>query len=573
MKKLPSEEKKHMNFYSEEAKTAELPNNSEYGFLYERNKKYMNNTAITFMGKEITYEELHTRIDEYARALYKRGVREGDVVAIGVANTPEAIYLQYALNKLGATTSPINPTYNDYKIARDLEIIQPKFYIGIRDINKKVNRAGKGLNIDKISYSPVASMGNKKIEMLYNLKQFITGNYSLNPDANLSHILKEGKYSGARFPSYEPGSVSDIMFTGGSSGLHKGVDLDGNGLNSVVRSLDYVFCLEPGEKMLGNLPQFMAFGKMSFHYALCKSLNLQLTLKAYPQDFVDELLRTECQGAMGGPIHWESLLNNSKLTSNSLKNLKMPITGGEQLKKEKEIQINEALESAGAPSRIWNGLGMTETWAPICVKRGELSDRTIGPMMPFMNAKIVNPETDEELGFEQTGMLHVSTPGMMLGYHNNKEETANSIYYDENGTRWFITGDLCKIRETGELEYVGRLKRCFVCGCDNIYPESIENLLCDIPGIREAVVTKIPDDEKQFLPKYHVSVIDENVSYKALEEKIKKTIMNTLGESAMPCDIEFYTKPLPRTPNAKIDPKPLQEKDLEDLKEVKRLKK
>ncbi len=59
----------------------------------------MNNIALKFGNLNITYEELHTRIDEYARALYKRGVRENDIIAVSVANTPEAIYLSYALNK------------------------------------------------------------------------------------------------------------------------------------------------------------------------------------------------------------------------------------------------------------------------------------------------------------------------------------------------------------------------------------------------------------------------------------------------------------------------------------------
>ena len=62
----PSKMGLNMNFYSEEAKTTAKPNDTEYGFLYERNKKYMNNIAITFGGLKVTYEELHTKIDEYA---------------------------------------------------------------------------------------------------------------------------------------------------------------------------------------------------------------------------------------------------------------------------------------------------------------------------------------------------------------------------------------------------------------------------------------------------------------------------------------------------------------------------
>lgn len=570
-KKLPSQQKLHMNFYDESVHEATVPNCSEYEFLLERNKNYMNETAITFAGKKITYEELHTRIDEYARALYKKGIRSKDVVAMGIANTPEGIYINYALNKLGAITSPINFTYNLYQMRRDLEIINPKMYIGIRDSYKVFKEASKGMDIEGINYSIVQSIDDKKLHFLYNIKQIVSGNYSFNPNENLNYVLHKGKkYSGAIYEKYTPGELSDIMFTGGSSGIHKGVALTGNGLNAVIRGLDFVLCLEPGQKFLGNLPQFMAFGKMALHYALCNNLNLELTLKALPQDFVDELLRVRPDGVMGGPVQWETLIDNPKLTSNCLNNLIMPITGGEQLKFGKEEKINNALASAGSPSTIWNGLGMSEMWAPVSVKRGKInSDETIGTMIPFTNAKIVDINTGKELGYNEDGMLHVSGAGMMIGYHNNVAETEKSTYTDENGTRWFKTGDICRIKDNGELQYVGRLKRVFVCGCDNIYPEEIENLLCNIPEIREAIVTKIPNDEKQFLPKYHISVYDENISFDLLKAKVEKLILNTLGSSCLPSEYEIYTKPLPRTANGKIDPKPLQESDLKKLEEQK----
>lgn len=570
---MPSKEQIFMDYYDESAKTAEIPNCSKYDFLYERNKPYMNNIAINFANKNITYEELHTRIDEYARALYNKGIRQGDIVALGVANTPEAIYLDYALNKLGAIKTPINPTYNSYKISRDLEIVKPKMFIGINDCYKNFKKASKGMDIEVVLYPAVQSIDNKILHLMYKLQKTIQGNISLNPKKSLKNVLKNSDGKNVVYGTYEPGQISDIMFTGGSSGMHKGVDLDGNGLNAVVKSLDYVLCLEPGEKFLGNLPQFMAFGEMALHYALSKSLNLQLTLKALPKDFISELLRANPQGVMGGPVHWETLIN-SKLPAGALKDLKMPITGGEQLKFEKEIQINNALQEAGCESTLWNGLGMTEMWAPVSVKRGKInSNTTIGTMIPFTNAKIVNPTTGEELGYGEKGMLHVSGPGMMLGYHNNIDETNKSIYLDETGTRWFITGDLCEYQKNGELKYVGRNKRCFVCGCDNIYPEEIENMLCDLPEIRESIVTKIPDDENQFLPKYHISLYDENCDIQQLEKKIERLIGTTLGESAMPRFFEYYMTPLPRTPNGKIDPKPLQEKDMELKSSVKVLKK
>lgn len=80
--KYPSMEYRFMDYYSEEAKQTILPNSNSYNFLLERNKNHMNETAITFAGKTITYEELHTRIDEYAKALYKKGISSRSYVLI-----------------------------------------------------------------------------------------------------------------------------------------------------------------------------------------------------------------------------------------------------------------------------------------------------------------------------------------------------------------------------------------------------------------------------------------------------------------------------------------------------------
>lgn len=602
-KKLPSEEFKHMDFYEESAKTAEIPNDTLYNFLYERNKNYMDYIAIEFANLKITYEELHTRIDEYARALYKRGVREGDIIMISVANTPEAVFLAYALNKLGAIVCPISPLENEYKILNDLKLVKPKMFIGINDAYKNFKNASRKFseaNIDVILFPAVASIDNKMLHTMYGAKQFIDGNMLLASDHRLLKVLEKGKdYADTVFPSYKPGTTSDIMFTGGSSGIHKGTDLDGNGLNAVVRSLDYVLPLKPGETFLGNLPQFMAFGKLSLHYALCKSLNVGLTMKAMPKDFAGEIYRLKPNGAFGGPIQWESLvrhvisqidnpdlqhfdkLKNSdggtykeylKLLKEELmkmdkKNLdlsflKLPVSGGEQLKSFSENVCSLVLQELGAPDELWNGLGMTEMWAPISVKRGKInSTGTVGTIIPFNNYKIVDPNSYEELDYNQPGLLLVNGPGMMKGYYQNQEETDKVILKDNNGVKWLMTGDIALALPNGEIKYIDRAKRCFVCGVENIYPQQIENLLSEFAEIRETIVTKIKDEQLQYVPKYHISLNDPNVDFDKLEAKINKTIEKTLGKSATARYVEFYLEPLPRTANGKLDPKPLQQKD------------
>ena len=159
----------------------------------------------------------------------------------------------------------------------------------------------------------------------------------------------------------------------------------------------------------------------------------------------------------------------------------------------------------------------------------------------------------------------VNGPGMMLRYHENEEETNAVLVYDENGVKWYNTKDVAVKHENGEYEFVGRVKRNFVSGVDNIYPEQIEQLLLQIPEIREVLVTSIPDDKEQFLPSYHVSLNDFDCNKTVLENKIFTLIQNTLGTSALPGYIEYYENALPRTDNGKLNPKAMEEKDKERI--------
>lgn len=551
------------NMYTGETINIELPNATKYDFLLERNQKYMNNIALSFNNKKITYEEMHTRIDEYARALSKKGIRQGDVIAVCVANTPEAVYLLYALDKLGAIVVGLSPLNNEYKMQRDLEIVKPKMVITVDMLYSKFRNVEDTLNFSSILFSPVESMNSPFIKALYGLKQRKEGNYKKGKEHNLRKIVKDGKDFNAVYGQYVENAVTDIMFTGGSSGVHKGVDLTGNGLNAVVQALDYVLILEPGMIHLGNIPfGHMAFGRLVMHYALCKNLEFALTLEMLPDKFYDELVRTQADGAMGGPVHWNALAKHPKLRPDTLTNLKQALSGGEMFKEEDRLAADAKLAYAGSSAKIGDGLGLTEMWAPTHVNMGGINTpNTIGYAIPFVKSKIVDPVTYEELEQGKDGLLLVSGPGMMLGYHNNEEETNKVFSYDENGVKWYNTGDCAIITENNEFKFVGRKKRNFVCGCDNIYPEQIEILLQKIPEIKEVIVTAIKDEKYQYLPKYRILLTDEMCDKELLETKINALINETLGESALPGYIEYVNEPFVRTDNGKLNATLYQNED------------
>lgn len=539
-------------------------NETKYNYMLEQNKDYMDLTALSFGDRRITYEEMHDRIEKYVRLLYSKGVRQGDVIGICAYNTPESVYLLYALDIIGAIVVGYSPFDNKEKTKLDIEMTKPKMVISVDMCYKNFKDWEKALNFSTILYSPVDSLDDMKIKVGYKLLQLKNGNFKLSKDSNLKSLLKKN-YSDVDYVKapFEQDGLRDILFTGGSTGVHKGVELSDNGLNSVVEGMNSIFTAEPGMIHLGNIPfGHMAYGRSILHYALCNNMEYALTIKAMPSDFYDEIVRTHATAAVGGPPHWVSLIEqqgdkfvpSSRLKAGSLSELHYATSGGETKKETTENAINEALKYCGSDAKLGDGLGATETWASMMINNGKIHHRgTVGEPISTLDVKLVDPDTGKEVKDGEKGLLYVSGPSVMLGYHNNPEETSKVISYDENGKRWINIGDFLMKTPDGEYKYVGRQKRNFVSGCDNIYPEELESLLLLIPEIREVVVTPISDEMVQYIPRYHISLYDTNIDYKELEEKINALVMSKLNENWLPGSIAYYDKPLERMQNSKVN--------------------
>ena len=540
------------------------PNQTKYDYMLENSKNNMNGVALTFEDRKITYEEMFESIDKYAKLLYKKGIRKGDLIGICALNTPESVYLLYALNKIGAVVVGYSPFDNKERVKSDVELTKPKMVITTDLFYGNFKNLEKALDFSSVLYSPLESSKNWKLKIGYNLMQIKNGNFTLVKDKRLMHLLKTN-YEGLVLPNtpYIDEELSDIMFTGGSTGVHKGVDLTDVGLNTVVAGMTELFPERPGFVHLGNIPfGHMAYGRSILHYALCNGMEFALTLKAMPSDFYDELVRTRSEGAVGGPPHWVSLIEqqgdqyvpSSKIKKGSLSQLRYATSGGEAKKEATVEAINNALKYGGSDAKLGDGLGATETWACMIINNARLSQRdTLGFPISDLDIRLIDPATGLEVADGEKGILYVSGPSVMKGYHSNLEETNKVLLYDENGKKWLNTGDFIQKTEKGDYIYVGRQKRNFVSGCDNIYPEELEDLLSNIPEIREAVVTPISDDMVQYIPRYHISLYAKDTDRVSLEEKIETLVLTKLNENWLPGSIAYYDEPLKRMTNSKID--------------------
>ena len=105
----PSIDKPWMKYYSEEAINAPLPECTIYEYLWGNNKDHLDDVALIYFGRKITYGELFSNIDRCEMSLCSLGVKPKDIVTVALPSIPEALYLVYALNKMGAVANELTP--------------------------------------------------------------------------------------------------------------------------------------------------------------------------------------------------------------------------------------------------------------------------------------------------------------------------------------------------------------------------------------------------------------------------------------------------------------------------------
>ena len=320
------------------------------------------------------------------------------------------------------------------------------------------------------------------------------------------------------------------------------------------------------DKFVNILPQFMIYGLFTMHLGLCLGFETHQMLDPSPDKFVDYLIKINPAVAFGGPVHWERLIDNPKLKKDSLTNMKTPISGGESLPRVKEEKISLALKNAGSKVPICNGFGASELGGSVTVNYGkDWEAGTVGKLHIFDNAKIIDPVTKEELPYDREGELLISTPALMMGYLNNPEEEKKAISVDEEGIRWFDTGDIASMNRKGNITIKGRSKRLFVCGVDKVYPPEMEEIISKIPNIEKCAVVNVPDEVLREVPKVHaVLKEDTEEARKKATDNIIISISEKVGESVVPKYFEFHDD-LIYTSNGKIDFDGLRKKDLEEM--------
>ena len=532
---------------------------------------YPRNIAFDFMGRSTTYGRLISEIDRCAKALKTIGVREGDNVTIALPNCPQAIYMFYAVNKIGGICNMIHPLSAEKEIEFYLNASHSVTAITLDQFYHKFEKIRQNTCVTNIIIASVKDELSRPIKAGYMLTEGRKIE-KIPHDAPVIMWNEFMKISRFCFYNYEVKRKTDdpavILYSGGTTGTTKGIVLTNGNFNALgeqVIAANPMF--RPGDKMLAAMPVFHGFGLgVCIHTMLSQGGRCILVPRFTPKSYGKLLVKNRCNFIAGVPTLYEALLQLPYMDGKDLSCLKGVFSGGDSLSIELKKKLDKFLYDHNATIQVREGYGTTETVTACCLTPPTMfKEGSIGVPFPDTYIKIVEPDTDRELPFGEEGEILLAGPTVMKEYMDNPEETAQTLRKHADGLTWVYTGDLGTMDEEGFIYFKGRAKRMIVTSGYNVYPGQLENILDANELVQMSCVIGVPDPYKIQKVKAFVKPAAGVEANEETKKQLLDYCRKHVAKYAMPYDIEFR-EDLPKTLVGKVAYRVLEQEELAKMK-------
>ncbi len=294
--------------------------------------------------------------------------------------------------------------------------------------------------------------------------------------------------------------LSTIVYTSGSTGTPKGVMLTHSNIGSNVASIEDTLRLGEGDTVCGILPLFHSMGyTIGIWAVLGTDVKGAYHFSPLEPKVIGKLCRDHDITIMvSTPTFLRSYMR--RCTKEDFATLDLVVTGAEKL----PTDLLEAFEEQFG-IRPMEGYGTTEL-SPVVAANlppnrapgGSVECQrvgTVGRPILGVHAKVIDVDTEEELGMDEPGMLLIRGPNVMKGYYKMPEQTAKVM---RDG--WYVTGDMAMIDADGFIHITGRLSRFSKIGGEMVphirIEESLQRLLAEDEEQLAVAVTAVPDERK-----------------------------------------------------------------------------
>ena len=558
------------------AHMGEVPMHLDYfeGSMFDKvadiAEKYPRNIAFDFMGKSTTYRKMVQEIERCARALKTIGVREGDKVTIAMPNCPQAIYMFYAVNRVGAIANMIHPLSAEKEIEFYLNVSESVTAITLDQFYHKFENIRANTKVVNIIIASVADALSKPIKAGYMLTEGRKIK-KIPKDAPVIRWKQFMRLADACFYQYAVQRKSEdpavILYSGGTTGTTKGIVLSNKNFNALgqqVVATNPMF--RPGDRMLAAMPLFHGFGLgVCVHTMLSQGGRCILIPRFTAESYAKQITKYRCNFIAGVPTLYEALLRLKTMDGADLSCLKGVFSGGDSLSVELKKKFDKFLKDHKATIQVREGYGTTETVTACCLTPvSYFKEGSIGIPFPDTYIKIVEPGTDKELPYGEEGEILLAGPTVMMEYMKHPEETAQTLRHHADGLTWVYTGDLGTMDEEGFIYFKGRAKRMIISSGYNVYPGQIENILDAHEAVQMSCVIGVPDPYKMQKVKAFVKLAAGYEPTEQTKEMLLAYCRTHIAKYAMPYDIAFKDD-MPKTLVGKVAYRVLEEEELKKI--------
>ncbi|MBQ6265151.1 MAG: acyl--CoA ligase [Clostridia bacterium] len=541
--------------YNEKTNELNVPDITMYEMVRRISRKHPDAAAYEYLGTTGTYRELFEGIDSFAKSFAACGVRAGDTVTVCMPNTPEAVFAIYALNKIGAAANVIHPLSAQAEIRNYITSAGSRVAVAVDMCVEKIKGIAGETGLEKIVVVSPADSMPALLKTAYRIK---TKKVNLPADGRfigLREFLRLGEEARIPVTQAEPSLPAVILHSGGTTGTPKEIVLTNKGFNSLgTQALIVLKDVTVNDRVLAILPVFHAFGLgVCVHVTFCLGACSVLIPRFEAAKFTKLMKKHKPSMVFGVPTLYEALINAPHSEKLDLSNLKYLVSGGDSLSETLEKRLNNYLKLTGAPVKVIQGYGLTESLGAVCLASGDgYKPGSIGKPLPGNRFCIVKPGTCELLPANTDGEICVSGPTLMSGYRNNEKETSEVLKKHEDGRVWLHTGDIGSIDEDGCIFYRLRLKRLIITSGYNVYPSHIEKIIEQHKAVAKCVVIGVPHPYKVEVAKAYIVLKADYSESDELRYSIREHCRKNLARYSVPAEFEFR-KTMPKTPLGKID--------------------
>jgi long-chain acyl-CoA synthetase len=486
--------------------TVTIPSASLATLFDQAVSRYGASAAIEYYGATISYAQLGSLVDHFARALISLGVKHGDRVSLCLANVPQFPIAFFGAMKAGAVVVPTNPLYTEPELEHQLNDAGVRVVVALTQALPHVLAVRASSPVEHVIAAGPEDYMPRALSLAYKVKEARESLGKPRPDHRALrsqpwfHEFKDvvgqthDRQGFEVFALPEPAAGEDLavlQYTGGTTGVAKGAMLTHRNLVANATQIWAWSELGTGthHKTLCAAPFFHVYG-------LTVGMNMSVingaTMVLLPRFSVAETLKTIEQRKPdlfpGVPAMYQALARAAEKKKADLSSIRICISGSAPLPPEVQAQFERI-----SPARVVEGYGLTEA-SPVTHCNPIFGDRragTIGLPLPTTDAAIRDRETGMFLPVGEQGELVVRGPQVTQGYWGRPDETAKTL---QDG--WLLTGDIAVMSADGYFSIVDRAKDMIIVGGLKVFPRQVEDVLYEHPKVLEAAVVGVPDAQR-----------------------------------------------------------------------------